>query len=204
MYWEEYKEAEVLLYTGNVVSEGKVKIDDVEKMIEEERLLKYNPFFKKYIIIGIENKTVRENGYYEYLIIPLQVFHSSKKEHLPYYLITDGKRINFAKQMAMNYRFPSNANIITDEVGNKELVLCYPDSLHVYAAYEYIGCAEWYKLEGEKFVLNELKEREELSEYSLMYIYEDGELNRYKLKIKENFCVTTMSLRDRWIIDRKY
>ncbi len=120
-YYQEDKELYFHIYAGNVVKERQVTKENVKTLLENSSLLEENYLDDDYYIIEIQNDSVLQAGYYEFLIFSTDRFMNDSNEEQPcYYLLTDGKNINLFSNEIVNIELPTNVNIVERE---EEIVL---------------------------------------------------------------------------------
>lgn len=107
-----YKDNKLSVYVFyGFANESSIENKKIKELIDNGGALKDVENFDKYYILPLENKTVREAGFYEYIVLS-EESSVNYEENLPYYMITDGKKILLFEQELVSIYFPSSSNII--------------------------------------------------------------------------------------------
>ncbi len=154
IYYEETEELYFYIYIGNVIGERSVSRDDAKSLIEKNNLLKDKEKYKEYYIIAIQNPSVYEKGYYEFLIIDIEMdWKYEAVDRKCIYMITDGDKINLFEEAIIDLSEPTNANII--EKDGKEILVCTCIKLIEGEGEHSVGnVVKEYVLKDEKFVFD--------------------------------------------------
>ena len=195
----------VFCYNGNVSQSREVTREDAKDMIETGELLKDNEYFNEYYIFEIQNETVGEAGYYEFLIEPITQMSGNSVDNLPYYLVTDGENVLLFEQNALSMSLPSNVNLIKYE-GVEELIVSGIPNGRGYDTYG--TCISGYQLKDGRF--------EKSWQYMDSYDYpvhswkqaviskiEEGELKFYLLEATEGYD-HSQGKKDFWKVKEEY
>lgn len=176
---------------GNVSGKRNVTEANVRELIEKNGLLKSDKYYSNYCVIAIDNKSISEKGYYEFLILSERT--DDTIYNMSYYLITDGEEVNLFEKNLYSIHSPSTANMTEDEL--------------VFTAYRFNTDDEnstfvvKYDISDKKFTKRSEEELE--IGVAVMGKIESGECILYRLKNndKGNFPIVG---RDMWIIDKMY
>lgn len=158
IYFEEKEELYFYIYIGNVIGERTVSCEDAKTLIEGNNLIRNivsdEDEYNEYYIIAIQSDSVYEKGYYEFLILDVEMdwkYEAASRKCI--YMITDGKNINLFEEGIIDLAEPTNANIIQKD--GQEILVCTCVKLIGGEGENSIGnVIKEYVLENAKFVFD--------------------------------------------------
>lgn len=201
---DEYRnEYAFFAYMGNVFEEREVTRKEAREIIEQNKLLADNEEFAEYYVFVIENETVREQGYYEFLIEPVFEKEIYSESRLPYYLLTDGENVLLFEQNILHQSMPSNVNIIKEDDAVKLVSSSYVLENGYFCSY-----VRGYVLTENKFVQEwlyhgALKYDIVPHEEMIISLVKDNKLETYIVSPKKDYDFT-LGMKDYWTVVKQY
>lgn len=198
-----YKEDRLTFYAYcGFANDSEIENRDIRKIIDESGLLSDNEYFKYYYVMPIEHKTVRQAGFYEYIILN-ENSNSAELEDDPYYMITDGKTIYLFEHRLISIWFPCSANIISS---SDKTELMITTSLYnenpTYDQDDNSTGIFFYELVGNKFIKTDEKflEPKGFPEHTYIGRKADNGFEVCLLEITESFDISK-GMKSRYVID---
>ncbi len=182
-------EDEIMVYVtvGNVVGKRNVTVADVKTMLGED--------YNEHIVLEISYESVSEEGFYEFIVIPLNYYSLEDDKSDTCYIIADEEEILLNKEGIWNQAYPMTVNLLGDE-----LIINYNDTAGSRSGASVYPELIRYKYENGKFVLKETKN---LPMGSVIIGKNEGEMKYYYLKENEDYNASE-GRKNIWVIKEEY